>query len=172
MEGSKVLHFGSVSLTPGIARNATIFAARHAHQNGVLVSYDPNYRASLWKNPGEAIQWMTIPLPVVDIIKVSEEELEMLTGTADLEEGTRLLEERGIALVLVTLGEKGSFCRWKGRRPPFPAYPSRWPTPTVPETPSWGPSCASCAPGGSAPWRGWSWRSSGISWTMPTGRRP
>ena len=47
LEGSKVLHFGSVSLTAGLSRSATIFAARHAHQKGILVSYDPNYRASL-----------------------------------------------------------------------------------------------------------------------------
>lgn len=54
LEGSKVLHFGSVSLTAGLSRSATIFAARHAHQKGVLVSYDPNYRASLWKTQEEA----------------------------------------------------------------------------------------------------------------------
>ena len=33
---SKILHFGSVSLTPGIARNATIFAARTAHKSGQI----------------------------------------------------------------------------------------------------------------------------------------
>lgn len=53
---TKFLHFGSVSLTAGLERNATIFAARHAHRAGVLVSYDPNYRAPLWKNPEEAAQ--------------------------------------------------------------------------------------------------------------------
>ena len=65
---TKFLHFGSVSLTAGLERNATIFAARHAHRAGVLVSYDPNYRAPLWKNPEEAAQWMAIPLPLVDVI--------------------------------------------------------------------------------------------------------
>lgn len=111
---TKFLHFGSVSLTAGLERNATIFAARHAHRAGVLVSYDPNYRAPLWKNPEEAAQWMAIPLPLVDVIKLSEEELPLLTGTRDPEEGSRLLEERGISLILVTLGERGAFCRWRG----------------------------------------------------------
>ena len=111
---TKILHFGSVSLTPGISRSATIFAARTAHRAGGLVSFDPNYREALWNSERDAIEWMTIPLPLVDIIKLSEEELPLITGTSDLEEGTRLLEERGISLILVTLGGKGAFCRWKG----------------------------------------------------------
>ena len=113
-QSSKVLHFGSVSLTQGVARSATIFTARAAHKAGVLVSYDPNYRPALWANQAEAAEWMTIPLPLVDIIKLSEEELPLLTGTRDLDEGTRLLEARGIRLILVTLGSEGVFCRWQG----------------------------------------------------------
>ncbi len=112
--GTKILHFGSVSLTAGMSRSATIFAARTAHKRGGLVSYDPNYRPVLWANQAEAAEWMTIPLPLVDIIKLAEEELSLLTGTTDLEEGTRILEERGLSLIMVTLGGEGVFCRWKG----------------------------------------------------------
>jgi len=111
---SKFLHFGSVSLSRGLARNGTIFAARYARQIGVLVSYDPNYRPALWRDEAEAVEWMGIPLPLVDVIKLSEEELPLLTGSSDLEEGSRLLEEKGVSLVLVTLGGAGSFCRWQG----------------------------------------------------------
>ncbi|MEY8385745.1 carbohydrate kinase [Oscillospiraceae bacterium 38-13] len=111
---TKILHFGSVSLTAGMSRSATIFAARTAHKNGGLVSYDPNYRPALWSNPAEAAEWMTIPLPLVDIIKLAEEELPLLTGTTDLEEGARILEDRGVSLIMVTLGSNGVFCRWKG----------------------------------------------------------
>ncbi|MEY8318162.1 carbohydrate kinase [Oscillospiraceae bacterium 50-58] len=110
---SKFLHFGSVSLSGGAARNGTIFAARSARQAGILVSYDPNYRPALWRDESEAIEWMRIPLPLVDIIKLSEEELPLLTGSDSLEEGSRLLTEQGISLVFVTLGGAGSFCRWR-----------------------------------------------------------
>lgn len=120
---SKILHFGSVSLTAGLSRNATIFAARTAHRNGGLVSYDPNYRPALWNNPAEAAEWMTIPLPLVDIIKLAEEELPLITGTTDLEEGSRVLEERGISLIMVTLGSQGVFCRWKGETWKQPGIP-------------------------------------------------
>lgn len=111
---SKFLHFGSVSLTQGIARSGTIFAARSARRSGVLVSYDPNYRPALWRGEAEAVEWMRTPLPLVDIIKLSEEELPLLTGSDDLEEGSRLLAEQGISLVLVTLGGAGGFCFWQG----------------------------------------------------------
>lgn len=122
---SKILHFGSVSLTAGLSRNATIFAARTAHRHGGLVSYDPNYRPALWANSAEASEWMTIPLPLVDIIKLAEEELPLLTGVSDPEEGSRLLEERGISLILVTLGGRGVFCRWKGETWRQPGVPVR-----------------------------------------------
>ena len=121
--GTKILHFGSVSLTAGMSRSATIFAARTAHKNGGLVSYDPNSRPVLWANQAEAAEWMTIPLPLVDIIKLSEEELPLLTGTTDLEEGTRILEDRGLSLIMVTLGGEGVFCRWKGEAWKQPGVP-------------------------------------------------
>lgn len=120
---SKILHFGSVSLTPGLSRNATIFAARAAHRAGVLVSYDPNYRAALWDDEGHAAEWMRIPLPLVDVIKLSEEEVVFLTGVNELEEGSRILAEQGVSLVLITLGGNGVFCRWKDqcwRQPGIP----------------------------------------------------
>ena len=123
-QSSKVLHFGSVSLTQGVARSATIFTARAARHAGVLVSYDPNYRPALWRTKRDALEWMTLPLPLVDIIKLSEEELPLLTGTTDLEAGSRLLEEQGISLVMITLGERGTFCRWRGAHFTSPAFPT------------------------------------------------
>ncbi len=121
--GTKILHFGSVSLTAGMSRSATIFAARTAHKHGGLVSYDPNYRPALRAHQADAAEWMTIPLPLVDIIKLAEEELPLLTGTADLEEGTRILEDRGLSLILVTLGGQGVFCRWRGETWRQPGVP-------------------------------------------------
>ncbi len=115
IENSKVLHFGSVSLTAGNARTSTLFAARQARQSGVVVSYDPNYRQVLWSSQEEAVQWMRTPLPLVDIIKLSDEELPLITGTDDPEEGSRRLAEEGIDLVLLTLGDKGAFYRWQGK---------------------------------------------------------
>ena len=115
VEGTKVLHFGSVSLTAEPARSATLFAARHAREHGVLVSYDPNYREALWPDREEAVAQMCAPLPMVDVLKLSDEELPLLTGTADPAEGTRRLADRGVSLVLLTLGGEGAFWRWQGK---------------------------------------------------------
>lgn len=123
VDRSRVLHFGSVSLTAGMSRSATIFAARRAHKTGKLVSYDPNYRPSLWRDREEAMQWLQIPLPLADLVKMSLEELPLLTGCEDLERGSQILEDMGIRLVVVTLGNQGAFYRWQGRTGILPGVP-------------------------------------------------
>ena len=107
----RVLHVGSVSLTADPVRSATLGAVRYAREKNVLVSYDPNYRANLWPDQETALTWMKKPLPMTDILKISDEELPLLTGTDDPEAGTALLAELGIRLIVVTLGSKGVFFR-------------------------------------------------------------
>ena len=114
LKNTKFLHFGSVSLTTDPARGATLYAAETARNHGAIISYDPNYRASLWSDEATAIERMLEPLPMVDVLKVSDEELPLLTGTHDLDEGSRILADKGIAMVLVTLGANGAFYRFKG----------------------------------------------------------
>lgn len=112
LKNTRFLHFGSVSLTTDPARSATLFAAKTAKENGALISYDPNYRSSLWPDAATAVEWMRKPLALVDILKVSDEELPLLAGTNDLDQGSRILADMGIALVLVTLGAKGAYYRF------------------------------------------------------------
>ena len=109
---SRVFHFGSLSCTDEPARTATQKAAAYARAHGRLVTYDPNYRANLWKNKEDAIAQMKAPLPLVDILKVSDEELPLLTGTTDCESGTAQLAQNGIRLIFVTLGANGVFYRF------------------------------------------------------------
>lgn len=111
LKNTRVLHFGSVSLTAEPARSATLYAAKKARENGCLVSYDPNYRASLWESPEEAVREMKDALPLCDILKISDEELPLLTGTDDPVEGSRILAGLGIRLIFITLGASGAFFR-------------------------------------------------------------
>lgn len=111
LRDTRVLHFGSVSLTAEPARSATLYAAKTARENGCLVSYDPNYRESLWHSREEAVAQMKAALPLCDILKISDEELPLLTGTNDPVEGSRQLSELGIRLIFVTLGADGAFYR-------------------------------------------------------------
>ena len=112
LKAAKIVHFGSVSLTADPSRTATLDAAARAKKLGAIITYDPNYRANLWKNKEDAIAQIKAPLPLVDILKVSDEELPLLTGTTDCESGTAQLAQNGIRLIFVTLGANGVFYRF------------------------------------------------------------
>lgn len=109
---AKFLHFGSVSLTSEPCKSAVMYAVKAAKEKGVLISYDPNYRANLWSNEKTAVREMKAPLYLVDVLKISDEELPLLTETEDLDKGTLKLSEAGISLIFVTLGAKGAFYRY------------------------------------------------------------
>lgn len=106
------LHFGSVSLTAEPARSATLGVARTAREMGILLSYDPNYRASLWPDRETTVERMKEPLSLCHVLKLAEEELELLTGIQNLEAGSLALYQKyAIGLIVVTLGAGGSFYR-------------------------------------------------------------
>lgn len=106
-----ILHFGSISLTDELCRCATLKAIQVAKDAGAVISYDPNYRAPLWNSQEEAVQQMKAGLDFADIVKLSEEELTLLTGETDLHAGARAIQQYGVSLVLITLGKKGAYYR-------------------------------------------------------------
>jgi fructokinase len=111
---SRIFHFGSLSLTNEPAATATITALEFAKKHKVLISYDPNLRIPLWKSREEAKQQIKKGFEYADIVKLSEEELEFLTGYRDVLKGTDILQEQyGTSLIFVTLGAKGCFYRNK-----------------------------------------------------------
>lgn len=118
----RIFHFGSVSLTDQPSRDATLKAAETAKRCGAIISYDPNYRPPLWSSEEAAVQIMKSALPLADIIKVSKEEMNLLTGEKDLETGTRKLAESGAFLVIVTLGKNGAFYRTAAGNGSLPTY--------------------------------------------------
>ena len=109
IKSADILHFGSVSLTDEPSFSAVEAAVRAAKENGAIISFDPNYRPLLWNSKNEAVAKMHRLLKYVDIIKVSEEELEIVTVQSDPHRATDLLLSKGVKVVLVTLGENGAF---------------------------------------------------------------
>lgn len=109
IENARVFHFGSVSMTNEPSRATTLQAAAHARQKGCIVSYDPNLRPLLWPSLEEARQIMPKGFALADIVKISEEEVEFLFGTTNLEAGADLLHGIGVSLVFITLGPKGCY---------------------------------------------------------------
>lgn len=105
----RLFHFGSVSMTAEPARSATLYAARRAKELGKMVSYDPNYRPALWHDRMEAVEVMRSGLAFADVVKVSDDEVEMLTGESDFLRGAKVLVDGGAKLALVTAGEQGTW---------------------------------------------------------------
>ena len=105
---SKVFHIGSLSLTSEPVKSATFYALELAKEYGCIISYDPNYRAPLWDSREKAIEGMRSVLSYVDVMKISDEETELLTGISETEMAAKKLIENGISIVAVTLGADGA----------------------------------------------------------------
>lgn len=107
---ASAFHYGSITTIREPARSATHQAARIARDAGLLVSYDPNLRPDLWDSLDRARQEILAGLDYPDVVKVSEDELEFMTGAPDLRTGARrLLDYPGVRLVAVTRGPRGCF---------------------------------------------------------------
>lgn len=105
----RILHFVSISLISEPARSATKRAVMLAKENGMIVSYDPNLRLGLWESEQQARQMIISMLPEADVLKISEEELTFITGEKDIQKGVDALASYNIPLIVVTLGENGSY---------------------------------------------------------------
>jgi fructokinase len=109
IDEAKIFHFGSVSLSGQPCRDTVHEAVRYAKSKGKIISYDPNYRPFLWPSETEAKTELGRLLDSADILKVSEEEMILLTGATNPAEGAVLLAEKGPAVVLVSLGPRGAY---------------------------------------------------------------
>ena len=110
---SKVLHFGTLSMTNEPARDATYKAVEYAAGHGKLISFDPNLRKPLWDDLDEAKRQMLWGLKHADIVKISDEETEFLFGIAPEEAAKHIIDSFGVRLVYVTCGAEGCFYRTK-----------------------------------------------------------
>ena len=108
IEESRVFHIGSLSLTDEPARSATMVALARAKASGCVLSYDPNYRANLWKSEQEACERMREVVEHMDVMKLSAEECALLTGEPDAEKAAALLLSQGPSVVVVTLDAEGA----------------------------------------------------------------
>ena len=110
---SRLVHAGSCSLSKGPAAAATVRALRLASEKGRLVSFDVNYRNLMWNDDQDAAARKCFEiLPYVDLLKISEEEVGMMGGEANIPE---LQKKNGIVLVVETLGSAGAKCFFKGK---------------------------------------------------------
>lgn len=108
LQGTRAFHFGSLSLIQEPSRSATMEAARIAREAGALISFDVNYRSDLWSR-SEARDRVMATIPYVNLLKVNEIEVDLLTSSTDPDTAGKTLLELGLDLCVVTLGPEGSF---------------------------------------------------------------
>lgn len=114
LANTRIFHFGTLSMTHETVREATISAIKKAKDNGALISLDPNLREPLWKSLDEAKTQMKSALSYCDILKISDNEIEFLTGETDFDEGVKKIrEDYDIPLICVTMGKDGSRAYYK-----------------------------------------------------------
>ena len=106
-EAGDILHFGSVNLVPSLSRKAHEFAIDTAKRNGVILSFDPNLRFSLWPNQlglREAVKEFMIG---VDIFKVTEEELNFIFPDMSIEAAIEKVFQAKITWLILSKGDQG-----------------------------------------------------------------
>ncbi len=110
---AKIFHFGSLLQMREPSKEATEKALDIAKNNGLFVSYDPNYREALWKDEKLAREAILSTIPYVSFLKINEEEMGLLTGVKYPEQAIEKMPIKN-QLVAITLGERGCFYYYKG----------------------------------------------------------
>ena len=113
IDGAKVFHFGTLSLTDEPVRSATRKAVAYAKEQGKLITCDPNLRMPLWRDPEEAREQMLWSLQQADVVKISDNEVEFLWDCTPEEGADKLLEEFSVSLAMVTRGPDGCLLKTK-----------------------------------------------------------
>ena len=120
---AKLFHFGTLSMTHDGVREATKKAVKAAKDNGLLVSFDPNLRPPLWSSLDLAKEQMEYGFRFCDILKISDNKIQFVSGKEDYDEGIRYLQDTyQIPLILLTMGKDGSCAYYKGMRVEGPGF--------------------------------------------------
>jgi len=109
IENSKIFHYGSLSMTNPMCEAATKKAIEIAEKSGCILSFDPNLRENLWNDLDTAREKIEYGLKHCDILKISDNEIQWLTGEMDFDKAIASLKNKyNIPLILLSLGKNGS----------------------------------------------------------------
>ncbi|MDO5134231.1 MAG: carbohydrate kinase [Eubacteriales bacterium] len=115
IEGAKIFHFGTLSMTDDEVEKATKEAVKIAKKADCVISFDPNLRPPLWSSEEKAKEKISWGLSQCDVLKISDNEITFMTGEEDLDKGIQMIiDEYKIPLVFATYGPDGSKAYYKG----------------------------------------------------------
>ena len=117
LKDTRLFHFGTLSMSSSLSKEATTTAVSHAREAGALISFDPNIRQALWEDKEMLRSAITYGLSVSDILKFSDDEIVWYTGEEDIDKAAEALKkETGAKLILLTLGKNGSVAYYNDSR--------------------------------------------------------
>ena len=123
IQNSRIFHFGSLSMTDEPCRSATRKAISLAETYGRLRSFDPNLRPPLWDSMDHAQEEILYGLAHCDVLKISDNEIQWLSGKDDYDEGIAWLRQQfDIPLILLSMGKDGSRAYHGELRVEVPAF--------------------------------------------------
>lgn len=123
LENTKIFHFGTLSMTHEAVRKATLKALALAKREGILISLDPNLREPLWENLTLAKEQMLQAVSYCDVLKISDNEIQFLTGEENYDKGIEKLRSMyDISLICLTMGKDGSRAYYKDLRVEVPGF--------------------------------------------------
>ncbi|MEZ3434301.1 MAG: carbohydrate kinase [Lachnospiraceae bacterium] len=123
IKSSKVFHFGTLSMTDEPVRSATKKALKAAKEAGCLITFDPNLREPLWKSLDDAGEAMEYGFQYCDMLKISDNEIQFISGKEDYDEGIKYLQEKyHIPVIFLTMGKEGSRAYYKDLRVERPGF--------------------------------------------------
>lgn len=115
-ENAYAFHFCSVGLGDFPMKDAHIKAIEIAQKSNMLISFDPNLRFQLWNDREKLFKRVNEFIPMCDVLKISDEELEFITGKNDIEKAVPDLLEKGVKLIIYTCGKNGASAYTKNAR--------------------------------------------------------
>lgn len=110
IDGSDVLHFGSISLLAA-PTSETVLALADRLRGRRFLSCDPNIRPSLIGDPDAYRQVLARAFQAADVLKLSAADVRWLMPGHPVEDAAAQLRALGPALVVVTLGAGGCYAR-------------------------------------------------------------
>lgn len=119
----RAFHYGSITLIDEPAASAQRKAIQIAKQKGLMISYDPNYRPTLWPDEATARRVIQEAFRHCHLAKVSEEEWEVATGCTGLDAGIQAVLDRGVELLVVSRGGAGAIATNGEYRVELPGWP-------------------------------------------------
>ena len=123
VKDTKVFHFGTLSMTDEPVKSATKKALAVAKEAGCMITFDPNLRPPLWKTLDEAKAQMEYGFENCDVLKISDNEIQFVSGKEDYDEGIKYLQEKyQIPLIFLTMGKEGSRAYYKNFRVEQPGF--------------------------------------------------